>query len=291
MKPSPQQNPDSEPKPVSQIRETGTAAGDSRRAAIVSAAVSDQIEQDLPVLSKKSPPRREQSAPISSVERVFGKSGKRYDLLSPAHLLHTLPPGYPINSAINLILNLLESLRPCIELEQKRLAAMKNLQNDKIPALKTAQSELELALANEKKSLFKFRHRQGIFQVREKIAALLADLATTCFQPQPGTNPDTAIPGYLERLQTAIDSTQNDIEEKERDFNHYFLRADELIGQYFRELANIPPTTLEQYLASEPVQSTHLRIVHFKEDAEIAGADTDSTAENPAEENPGQETL
>lgn len=177
----------------------------------------------------------------SGIDRVFGKSGKIHRVLSPKHLLHTLPPDYPLSMAIDFLLKFLESLEDCLQSEKAKAEQLEIEMVEIFPGLSRMEKQLKQLKSEQIKAFLKFRYDKAINELAEKISASNRQ---------------------LENLIRAKRGATEQIETIEHDIQLFNLRTAELIRQYLIELEVIPSDQLAQYLANPVINELHQRILN-----------------------------
>ncbi len=234
---------------------------------------------DLPAV-KENPSDSAEKISGQSVKILFGNTESRREYYAPTHLLHTLPPGYPITGAIDLLLKFLEGLQECRKTELANLESVQQLREKPQGDLNRQWEVYMAACAERDKALFKFTHKKtltalqtGITEQIKQLHGSLNRLSVSNFPPPETVPVDQAFKDYTERLDRCQKSHEETLHTVQTDIRLCQLRLKELVDQYFDEAEKIDSKTWELCLANQQIYELHWQIINFIKDLEPDVAD------------------
>lgn len=213
----------------------------------------DQIElhSKIAVIEKQAASRldkgennQEITRKNSGLERIFGKTGKNTPILSPKHLLHTLPPDYPLYCAIDHLLKFLDELNNCLQTEQQNVAVLEWQIKQLLPGLSELEKKQQEIKQAQNKALLKFRFDKQLEQLSQQIAEIYRTLV---------------------RLVNQKKSSAAQIDNIKHDISAYQLRTAEVIEQYMDEVDLIPAEQMDPFLAIPAISALHDRALQSAE--------------------------
>jgi hypothetical protein len=203
------------------------------------------------------------------LERMFGRPGQSQRYLAPQHLLHTLPPDYPLSTAIGFLLSFSRELEIHLLEAEDRKTALEEVINTHLPALQKLKDSYLRLRSEHDRSLFKFRYRQKLSALAQEIFEALNKAREKDSLPPQDECPALAVDNFGHNTTLSLQNSLEQIANIGSDLQLYQLRTAELIDQYFEELASVPETELLASLENPGQAQLHARIVRAKEDLDL----------------------
>lgn len=199
------------------------------------------------------------------LERLFGQPGQPQRYLAPQHLLHTLPPDYPLSMAISFLLSFIRELEVHLLEGKEKKATLEKIINEHFQPLTELKNQYLALRSQHDKSLLKFRYRTKLTGLTQHIFATLNHIREKDSLPPQDGCPALAIENFLRNIKLSLRNSREQIDTISTDLEHYQLRSIELIEQYFQELEQIPQAQLQSYLKSSGQAALHARILKAKD--------------------------
>lgn len=233
----------------------------SEKLARAEARISERLAEERESQSTARPPQ--------GVERLFGRPGAVQRYLAPLHLLHTLPPGYPLSLAIGSLLSFRHELENHLQEELGKKDQLETVIRDYQPLLFQLKANFQQLQLKQKRAIFKSRLQKELDALTEEIFRTINRARIKDSLPPQGSCPARAVDNFLFGTNLSLGNCRTQIEEITYNLQLFKNRTAELIEQYFDELTRIPEPELSAQLALPGQAQLHARIVREKEDLDL----------------------